>query len=159
MLLQNTITFLHFCFLASCILVQETQSRTPCFRFSWECELLMFASRAQHAEMQIRSSSDAGCLQAATRLPRASCCRMLMPNGHRTPYRISSRRSPSVEHSSDSENTFLQKRRWKLLARWVCQQWRLFTRRNRWRRTLLHRKLLPAPLMQGDIANIVAQFI
>ena len=88
--------------------------------------------------------------------------RIVFPHGYRTPYRISSGRSPSDDHSSDSEDTLVHKQRWKLLARWVYQRWRLFTLRTlrkRWCKTLLERKLLPKPLRHGTIADAVAQFI
>lgn len=54
-----------------------------------------------------------------------------MPNGHRVPYRMAHGRAPSPAHSSDSEETYVEKARWGAVARAVLCRWRLFVRQKK----------------------------
>jgi len=40
-----------------------------------------------------------------------------MPNGHRSPYRVSSGEPPSPAHTSDSEETWVNKQEFAMVAR------------------------------------------
>ena len=79
-----------------------------------------------------------------------------MPNGHREPYRLRGGLAtgggvrdfwfaaglppfeiPSPVHSSDSEETWYNKREWAFVARRVLFRWRAFVRRARQRRRIL----------------------
>ena len=80
-----------------------------------------------------------------------------MPNGHRDPYRILSGESPSPAHTSDSEETFHQKRRYHALARSVLRRWRLFVLRRRRQRcvaVLRYDKVLPAVMPDSVLENL-----
>jgi predicted nucleotidyltransferase len=67
-----------------------------------------------------------------------------MPNGHRQHFRISLEEgweerderdgTPSPIHSSDSEDTDVNKYRWVLLAKRVLRRWRIFLTAARRRR-------------------------
>ena len=60
-----------------------------------------------------------------------------MPNGNREPYRlVPDYGPPSPLHTSDSEDTWNQKQRWRYLALRVIIQWRRFLRMARLRRWL-----------------------
>ena len=53
-----------------------------------------------------------------------------MPNGHREPYRLRPDYDPpSPAHTSDTEDTWEDKLRWRLIARRVLRRWRLLVRR------------------------------
>ena len=47
-----------------------------------------------------------------------------MPNGRRVPFRVGDSGSPSPEHTSDYEETWRNKKRWKWLARRVLWRFR-----------------------------------
>ena len=64
-----------------------------------------------------------------------------MPNGARIPYRMVAAvdevlLSLSPIHTSDSEETYRHKRKYRRLARWVLSRWKDFTNRKILRRTL-----------------------
>ena len=67
-----------------------------------------------------------------------------MPNGHRQPYRVSSGKAPSPAHSSDSEETWSNKR-----VFW----WR------RMGQTLLRLRLLPERLREPEVAEVIAAYL
>ena len=78
-----------------------------------------------------------------------SASHLAMPNGGGPTFRIGAR-DPSPVHTSDSEEAFEHKMRWRELGLWVAAHWRMFVaRRRRERRvammssTLLHLRLLP----------------
>jgi hypothetical protein len=58
-----------------------------------------------------------------------------MPNGHRRPYRVRDPqhpfRAPSPEHTSDSDDTWSEKRQWKQIAKRTIRRWRAFVRNRK----------------------------
>ena len=58
-----------------------------------------------------------------------------MPNGHRDSYRLGD--IPSPVHTSDSEETKVQKHRWEVLVRWTVQRWRHLVSARRLRQHIL----------------------
>ena len=67
------------------------------------------------------------------RTSRTTIIGLRMPNGHREPFRIAdwewdyyhgTYRQPSPVHTSDSEDTYVNKQRWKVLQRRVRRRWR-----------------------------------
>ena len=87
---------------------------------------------------------------------------LIMPNGDRTPYRLSHGRSPSPCHTSDSEETWRSKGRWILLARWVIHRWRLLVRSRRSRRyerALISHRVLPHALRDPLLASLIASYL
>ena len=59
-----------------------------------------------------------------------------MPNGHRLPYALGVGRNgshdiPSPPHTSDEEDVWVAKCRWRLLGRWVYERWCLFVAKRR----------------------------
>ena len=80
------------------------------------------------------------------RTSRTTIIGLRMPNGHREPFRIGewdyyhgTYRQPSPEHTSDSEDTYVHKRRWMVLQRRVRRRWRrhMYERGIRRRKTWL----------------------
>ena len=72
-----------------------------------------------------------------------------MPNGHRDPYRMSHGSSPSPVHTSDSEETYTNKKRWWWVASKVFWRLRNNVRRKKQARgmgALASLKLLPKDL-------------
>ena len=67
-----------------------------------------------------------------------------MPNGPRQPYRVSSGTAPSPAHTSDSEETWSNKR-----VFW----WR------RMGQTLLRLRLLPERLREPEVAEVIAAYL
>ena len=60
----------------------------------------------------------------------------VMPNGPRPPYALGagpkgSHDVPSPIHTSDDEDVWEAKIRWRVLARWVYSRWRLFVAKRR----------------------------
>ena len=107
-----------------------------------------------------------------TTVGRTSIIGLRMPNGHREPFRIqrewgidgSRYRSPSPDHSSDSEDTCAHKRRWIILARRVFRRWKRYVyergirRRSEWLRRLFYRHAIIQPTMIPTIARFVGPF-
>ena len=58
-----------------------------------------------------------------------------MPNGHRRPYRVRDPqhpyRAPSPERTSDSDDTWSEKRQWKQIAKRTIRRWRAFVRNRK----------------------------
>ena len=71
----------------------------------------------------------------------ASCidikgCLVILPNGHRQPFALGGGRNgshdvPSPLHTSDEEDVWIAKCRWRLLGRWVYRRWCLFVAKRR----------------------------
>ena len=106
------------------------------------------------------------------RTSRTAIIGLRMPNGHREPFRIhrewgidgSRYRSPSPEHSSDTEDTYAHKQRWRLVARRVFCRWQRYVyergirRRREWLRRLFFRHEFIHPTMIPTIARFVGPF-
>ena len=58
-----------------------------------------------------------------------------MPNGGREPYRLPE--TPSPLHTSDSEETWMNKHRWEVLARRTVRRWRRLVTVRRLRRQIV----------------------
>ena len=85
-----------------------------------------------------------------------------MPNGHRDSYRIASGASPSPAHTSDSEETCLQQKRYRRMVRLLPSPWkrvRKYRRTNRLGKKLLELRLLPASLLAIEVSETIAQFL
>ena len=98
-------------------------------------------------------------LLAAGLASRLKCS--AMPNGHREPYR-NLQEIPSPLHTSDSEDTYVTKRRWQVLAKWVLRRWRSFTQRKvleRRIRCLTENKLLPRSARQNWLVKAIIRFL
>ena len=98
-------------------------------------------------------------LLAAGLASRLKCS--AMPNGHREPYR-NLQEIPSPLHTSDSEDTYVTKRRWQVLAKWVLRRWRSFTQRKvleRRIRCLTENKLLPHSARQNWLVKTIIRFL
>ena len=83
-----------------------------------------------------------------------------MPNGGSVPYRLG-HGTPSPVHTSDSEDTYNNKMRWRWLGRKVLYRLRLNLRRKRcerWTAMLGGRNLLPADLPMVVVRRI-AEFL
>ena len=83
-----------------------------------------------------------------------------MPNSHRDSYHIASDASLSPAHTSDSEETCLQKKRYRRMVRIVPSPWKRFRkyrRTNRLGKKLLELRLLPASLL--IVSEAIAQFL
>ena len=79
-----------------------------------------------------------------------------MPNGTRTPYRLFA--TPSPDHTSDSELTAHQKRRWAYLGRLVLARWKRFTARRQLERLIRQLVLRGRPQLLFAVEGIV-QFL
>ena len=84
-----------------------------------------------------------------------------MPNGQRKPYRLWQDAPPSREHTSDSEETEVNKYYHRCLAVWVASQWQWFVARQKARqqmkRSLTKRKLLPDVLVdKWEVVHCIA---
>ena len=84
-----------------------------------------------------------------------------MPNGTRKPYRLWQGAPPSCEHTSDSEETEVNKYYHRCLAVWVASQWQWFVARQKARqqmkRSLTKRKLLPDVLVDKcEVVHCIA---
>ena len=102
------------------------------------------------------------------RTSRTTIIGLRMPNGHREPFRIGEwdivhgrYRPPSPVHTSDSEDTYVHKQRWFLLARWVLCRWQRYVyergirrRRNRLRRVFFRHPII-VPTMIPTIALLL----
>ena len=87
-----------------------------------------------------------------------------MPNGHRESYRIApSFDSPSPLHTSDSEETWMQKRRYRMITLKVKWKWKKFvaTRRRAQRiyEALTKTKMLPDVLLVEEVMRLIAQYV
>ena len=86
-----------------------------------------------------------------------------MPNGDRHPYHDLSS-PPSPLHTSDSEDTWVNKHRWSILARWVLGRWRAVVDRSRRRRRLqlqrclMYNKLLPRTARVACVVETIAAY-
>ena len=104
------------------------------------------------------------------RTSRTAIIGLRMPNGHREPFRIGEWDyerdcycSPSPVHTSDSEDTYVHKHRWIILARRVFRRWRRYVykrgmrRRRIWLRRLFfnHHSIHLQPTMISTIARYV----
>ena len=66
-----------------------------------------------------------------------------MPNGHRYPYRLHPEcDSPSPLHTSDSEETYEHKQRYRILGLRVIRRWRRFVKMQRYKRAIYKRLCL-----------------
>ena len=82
------------------------------------------------------------------RTSRTAIIGLRMPNGHREPFRIGEwdyerdcYDSPSPVHTSDSEDTYVQKHRWIVLARRVFRRWRRHVKYKRYQRGIRRRRI------------------
>ncbi len=87
-----------------------------------------------------------------------------MPNGNRSPYRIvPSYEPPSPAHTSDSEDTYVNKARYTVLASWVYVRWKaLVAKRAKARRVsrfLAMMRLFPLLTHRPTILNIISDFV
>ena len=84
-----------------------------------------------------------------------------MPNGrNRKPYRLWQGAPPSCEHTSDSEETEVNKYHYRL-AEWVASQWLWFVAhqkaRQQMKRSIAKRKLLPDMLVhKWEVVHCIA---
>ena len=84
-----------------------------------------------------------------------------MPNITQKPYRFGESEPPSCEHTSDSEETEVNKYYHRCLAVWVASQWQWFVARQKARqqmkRSLTKRKLLPDVLVDKlEVVHCIA---
>ena len=83
-----------------------------------------------------------------------------MPNGHRVSFRLAlCNDPPSPMHSSDSEDTWMDKLRWHFIVKKVLRRWRRLVRQGRVRRTALslrRQRVLPASIPEMIILRISA---
>ena len=104
------------------------------------------------------------------RTSRTTIIGLRMPNGHREPFRMGEwdyyhgkYSSPSPDHTSDSEDTYVHKHRWIVLAKRVLRRLRRHVyergirRRRIWLRRLFvrHRIIHLQPTMISTIARYV----
>ena len=102
------------------------------------------------------------------RTSRTTIIGLRMPNGHREPFRMGEwdyyhgkYSSPSPDHTSDNEDTYVHKHRWIIVARRVRRRWRRcmyergIRRRRIWLRRLFFRHRIIRPTMIPTIAEYV----
>jgi hypothetical protein len=89
-----------------------------------------------------------------------------MPNGHRRPYRVRDPqhpyRAPSPEHTSDSDDTWSEKRQWKQIAKRTIRRWRAFVRNRKHNRCSEYiRRMILKPVCPQSffIAPMIAAFL
>jgi len=115
------------------------------------------------------TSADARELMRARSRPRRTSREtiigLLMPNGPRTSYRLwhwdtqrDVARTPSPQHTSDSEDTWVHKQRWILLARWVWCWW-VYKLGVRKRRQYLRRMFYGHPVIQYGMIPLIARYV
>ena len=81
-----------------------------------------------------------------------------MPNGHRDPFRMGDG-SPSPLHTSDSEDTYCNKRRYNYLAKKVIRRWKAFTKQAKALVRALLPRTLPTPLRVQEVVETIVSFI
>ena len=85
-----------------------------------------------------------------------------MPNGKQA-YRIAPTfYSPSPPHTSDSEETLMQKRRYRMITLKVKWKWKKFVARRRAQRNyeaLTKTKMLPDVLLVEEVMRLIAQYV
>ena len=106
------------------------------------------------------------------RTSRTAIIGLRMPNGHREPFRIGEwdyerdcYYSPSPAHTSDSEDTHVQKHRWIVLARRVLRRWRRHVKYKRYqrgirrRRVYLKRLFFCHPIIPYSMIPTIAEYV
>ena len=85
-----------------------------------------------------------------------------MPNGKQA-YRIAPTfYSPSPPHTSDSEETLMQKRRYRMITLKVKWKWKKFVARRRAQRNyeaLTKTKMLPEFLLVEAVLRLICQYV
>ena len=102
------------------------------------------------------------------RTSRTTIIGLRMPSGHREPFRIGewdyyhgTYRQPSPVHTSDSEDTYVNKQRWKVLQRRVRRGWRrhMYERGIRRRRIWLRRLFFCHPTILPTMIPTIARYV
>ena len=103
------------------------------------------------------------------RTSRTTIIGLRMPNGHREPFRIGewdyyhgTYSSPSPVHTSDSEDTYVHKHRWIIVARRVLRRWRrhvAYERGIRRRRIWLRRLFFCHPTILPTMIPTIARYV
>ena len=90
---------------------------------------------------------------------RGSPQRAAMPNGHREPYRIRHGESPSPCHTSNSEETWINKMRYRFLARKVLFRFRLNIKLMRRERRIVMVMMISRIGMHMSVVRLIGEFI